>query len=144
MKQRMLGFKGPSQRSPMLSDAINTGYLFIEIRCAACGYQSTLNLTVIHWPKETTPLHELERRRRSNVKVNHSDQITDHTQCPQHNSITNSPTLGTSIRLNVIAPMWSSFRGSGSARIIAAFAIIKFDGFERDGLIIASGEVQSE
>ena len=60
--KRMLGFKGPAQPSPMLGDAINAGYCFLEIRCGACDNHSTLNLTTIRRPKETTPIHELERR----------------------------------------------------------------------------------
>ena len=59
--KRMLGFKGPAQPSPMLGDAINAGYCFLEIRCGACDNHSTLNLTTIRRPKETTPIHELER-----------------------------------------------------------------------------------
>ena len=60
--KRMLGFRGPAQPSPMLGEAINAGYCFLEIRCAACEHHSTFNLTTIRRPKETTPIHELERR----------------------------------------------------------------------------------
>jgi hypothetical protein len=31
--QRMLGFKGPAQPSPSLGDALNAGYLYLEVRC---------------------------------------------------------------------------------------------------------------
>jgi hypothetical protein len=31
--QRMLGFKGPAQPSPALGDALNAGYLYLEVRC---------------------------------------------------------------------------------------------------------------
>ena len=33
--QRMLGFKGPAQPSPTLGDALNAGYLYLEVRCLA-------------------------------------------------------------------------------------------------------------
>lgn len=31
--QRMLGFKEPAQPSPSLGDALNAGYLYLEVRC---------------------------------------------------------------------------------------------------------------
>ena len=33
---RMLGFQGPAQPSPTLGDALNAGYLFLEVRCFGC------------------------------------------------------------------------------------------------------------
>ena len=60
--KRMLGFRGPAQPSPMMGDALNAGYRFLEIRCAACDLHSTVDLTIIRRPKDTTPIHELERR----------------------------------------------------------------------------------
>jgi hypothetical protein len=30
--QRMLGYKGPAQPSPALGDALNAGYLYLEVR----------------------------------------------------------------------------------------------------------------
>ena len=60
--KRMLGFRGPAQPSPMLGDALNAGFRYLEVRCAACDLHSTLDLTTIRRPKETTPIHELERR----------------------------------------------------------------------------------
>jgi hypothetical protein len=30
--QRMLGFQGPAQPSPTLGDALNTGYLYLEVQ----------------------------------------------------------------------------------------------------------------
>ena len=58
----MLGLQGPAQPSPMLGDALNAGYRFLEVKCGACGLHSTLNLSTIRRPNETTPIHELERR----------------------------------------------------------------------------------
>ena len=60
--KRTLGLQGPAQPSPMLGDALNAGYRFLEVKCGACGLHSTLNLSTIRRPKETTPIHELERR----------------------------------------------------------------------------------
>lgn len=33
--KRMLAFKGPAQPSPTLGDALNAGYLYLEVRCLA-------------------------------------------------------------------------------------------------------------
>jgi hypothetical protein len=59
--KRMLGFRGPAQPSPMLGDALNAGYRYLEIRCQACDQSSTLDLTIVRRPPRTTPVHELER-----------------------------------------------------------------------------------
>jgi hypothetical protein len=58
--QRMLGYKGPAQPSPTLGDAINAGYLYLEIRCLGCDTHQTVSLNIVRSPK-TTPIHELER-----------------------------------------------------------------------------------
>ena len=34
--KRMLGFRGPAQPSPTLGDALNAGYLYLEVRCLGC------------------------------------------------------------------------------------------------------------
>ena len=34
--KRMLAFKGPAQPSPTLGDALNAGYLYLEVRCLGC------------------------------------------------------------------------------------------------------------
>jgi hypothetical protein len=34
--QRMLGYKGPAQPSPALSDALNAGFRYLEVRCLGC------------------------------------------------------------------------------------------------------------
>ena len=60
--KRMLGFQGPAQPSPMMGDALNAGFRYLEVRCTACGLHSTLDLTIIRRPRATTPVHELERR----------------------------------------------------------------------------------
>jgi hypothetical protein len=57
---RMLGFKGSAQPSPMLGDALNAGYGYLEVRCLGCDTHSTVALDVVRRPK-TTPIHELER-----------------------------------------------------------------------------------
>lgn len=58
---RMLGFQGPAQPSPMLADALNAGFRYLEVRCAGCDLHSTVDLTIVRQPKTTTPIHELER-----------------------------------------------------------------------------------
>jgi hypothetical protein len=58
--QRMLGFNGPAQPSPSLGDALNAGYLYLEVRCLGCDTHQTVALDVVRRPK-ATPIHELER-----------------------------------------------------------------------------------
>ena len=58
--QRMLGYRGPAQPSPTLGDALNAGFLYLEVRCLGCDTHQTIALDIIRRPK-TTPIHELER-----------------------------------------------------------------------------------
>jgi hypothetical protein len=58
--KRMLGFRGPAQPSPTLGDALNAGYLYLEVRRLGCDTHQTIALDVVRRPK-TTPIHELER-----------------------------------------------------------------------------------
>jgi len=57
---RMLGYKGPAQPSPMLGDALNAGYGFLEVRCLGCDTHQTVALDIVRRPKATS-VHELER-----------------------------------------------------------------------------------
>jgi hypothetical protein len=59
--KRMLGYKGPAQPSPMLGDALNAGYSYLEFRCLGCDTHQTVALDIVRRPKATTPIHELER-----------------------------------------------------------------------------------
>ena len=58
--KRMLGFQGPAQPSPALGDAINAGYLYLEVKCLGCSTHQTVALNIVRRPK-ATPIHELER-----------------------------------------------------------------------------------
>src|SRR5437667_4475639 len=58
--KRMLGFRGPAQQSPTLGDALNAGYLYLEVRCLGCDTHQTVALDVVRRSK-ATPIHELER-----------------------------------------------------------------------------------
>jgi hypothetical protein len=58
--QRLLGFKGPAQPSPALGDALNAGYLYLEMRCLGCETHQTVALNIVRRPK-ASPIHELER-----------------------------------------------------------------------------------
>ena len=58
---RMLGFKGKPQRPPMLGDALNAGFRYLEVRCIGWDLRSTVDLTIVQRPKATTPIPELER-----------------------------------------------------------------------------------
>lgn len=57
---RMLGFQGPAQPSPTIGDALNAGYLYLEVKCLGCDTHQTVALDIVRRPK-TTPVHELER-----------------------------------------------------------------------------------
>ncbi|MBN9042449.1 MAG: hypothetical protein J0H38_14345 [Rhizobiales bacterium] len=61
---RMLGFQGPAQPSPMMADALNAGYRYLEVKCLGCENHSTVDLTIIRRRKDVTPIHELERAMR--------------------------------------------------------------------------------
>jgi RNase P subunit RPR2 len=56
----MFGYKGPAQPSPLLGDALNAGYRYLEVRCLGCDTHQTVALDIVRRPK-TTPIHELER-----------------------------------------------------------------------------------
>lgn len=43
--KRMLGFRGPAQPSPALGDALNAGYLYLEVKCLGCNTHQTVALT---------------------------------------------------------------------------------------------------
>ena len=58
--KRMLAFKGPAQPSPTLGDALNAGYIYLEVRCLGCDTHQTVALDIVRRPK-ATPIHELER-----------------------------------------------------------------------------------
>ena len=58
--KRMLGFQGPAQPSPMLGDALNAGFGYLEVKCLGCNTHQTVALDIVRRPK-TTPVHELER-----------------------------------------------------------------------------------
>jgi hypothetical protein len=57
--QRMLGYNGPAQPSPALGDALNAGYLYLEVRCLGCDTHQAVALGIVRRPK-ATPIRELE------------------------------------------------------------------------------------
>jgi hypothetical protein len=63
----MLAFQGPAQPSPSLGDALNAGYLYLEVKCLGCDTHQTVALDSVRRPK-LTPVHELERSMRSQVR----------------------------------------------------------------------------
>ena len=54
------GCEGPAQPSPALGDALNAGYLYLEVKCLGCNTHQTVALNIVRRPK-STPIHELER-----------------------------------------------------------------------------------
>ncbi len=93
----MLGFKGPAQPSPTLGDAINAGYLYLEVRCLGCDAHQTVALDIVRRPK-TTPVHELERYMRCR-------QCSEVRGCPYKRShlVAVRPPRSASSALDVVA-----------------------------------------
>jgi len=60
--KRMLAFRGSAQPSPTLGEALNAGYVYLEVRCLGCDTNQTVALEIIR--TKATPIHELERRMR--------------------------------------------------------------------------------
>jgi hypothetical protein len=58
--KRMLGFQGPAQPSPAPGDALNAGYLYLEVKCLGSNTHQTIALDIVRRQK-ATPIHELER-----------------------------------------------------------------------------------
>lgn len=52
-------WKGPTPPSPTISDAINVGYSYLEVRCLGCDTNQTVALDIIRRVR-TTPVHELD------------------------------------------------------------------------------------
>ena len=44
---RMKGYGGPAQPSPLLGDALNAGYRYLEVKCDGCSTHSAVDLTII-------------------------------------------------------------------------------------------------
>jgi hypothetical protein len=62
--KRMLGYRGPAQPSPTLGDALNAGYLYLEVRCPRLRYASDRCSrhrapTEIHAHPRTRTLHAM-------------------------------------------------------------------------------------
>src|SRR3981081_2524811 len=63
--QRMLGYQGPAQPSPAIGDALNAGYLYLEVCCLGCETHQTVPLdigrrTQAHPCSRTGTLHALQ------------------------------------------------------------------------------------
>ena len=58
--KRMVGYRGPAQPSPTMGDALNAGFLYLEVKCLGCQTHQTIALNIIRCPR-TTEIHELER-----------------------------------------------------------------------------------
>jgi hypothetical protein len=54
--KRMLGFQGPAQPSPALGDALNAGYVYLEVKCLGCSTHQTVALTIVRRPKGNADL----------------------------------------------------------------------------------------
>jgi hypothetical protein len=89
--KRMLGFRGPAQPSPTLGDALNAGYLYLEVRCLGCDTHQTVALDVVRRSK-TTPIHELERYMRCKdcSQVRGYAYKRSHLVAPRHGKISAS------------------------------------------------------
>jgi phage FluMu protein Com len=59
---RMIGFGGPVQPSPTISEAISGGFYFLEVKCRRCSTHSIIDLTAVNEVrrKPETPIWKLE------------------------------------------------------------------------------------
>jgi hypothetical protein len=48
-------YTGPAQPSPALGDALNAGYLYLEVRCLGCDTHQTVALDIVRRPKVPYP-----------------------------------------------------------------------------------------
>jgi hypothetical protein len=53
--KRMLGFQGPAQPSLALANALNAGYLYLEVKCLGCNTHQTVALTLSGVQGDTDP-----------------------------------------------------------------------------------------
>jgi ribosomal protein S27E len=51
---------GTKSRETIYGDALNAGYLYLEVKCLGCNTHQTVALNIVRRAK-TTPIHELER-----------------------------------------------------------------------------------
>jgi hypothetical protein len=56
----MLGYKGPAQPSPALGDALNAGYLYLEVRCLGCDTHQTVALNIVRRTLRRTKISALD------------------------------------------------------------------------------------
>lgn len=59
---RMIGFGGPVQPSPTISDAIAGGFYYLEVKCRRCATHSIIDLSAVNQVrrKPDTPIWKLE------------------------------------------------------------------------------------
>jgi hypothetical protein len=57
--KRMLAFKGPVQPSPTLGDALNAGYIHLEVRCLGCDTHQTVAPDIV---RQGPKVIDMERR----------------------------------------------------------------------------------
>jgi hypothetical protein len=60
---RLRGYGGPAQPSPLLGEALNAGFRYLEVKCAGCDTYNTVDLTTLRRSKQV-PIWQLERRMR--------------------------------------------------------------------------------
>jgi hypothetical protein len=63
INMRLVKFTSRVNVEDISGDALNAGYLYLEVKCLGCNTHQTVALDIIRRPK-TTPIHELERRMR--------------------------------------------------------------------------------
>lgn len=57
---RMLGFREPATPSPVIGDALNAGYGYLEVKCLGCNTHQTVGPRH-RPPAKEDPVHELVR-----------------------------------------------------------------------------------
>jgi hypothetical protein len=56
---RMLGYKGPAQPSPTISDPLNAGSLYLEVRCLGCDTHQAVALDIVRRAKTDAAARKL-------------------------------------------------------------------------------------
>ena len=60
---RMEAYGGPARPSPLLGEALNTGFRYLEVTCAGCDTCNMLDLAIVRRTTEM-PIWQLKRRMR--------------------------------------------------------------------------------
>jgi hypothetical protein len=76
--KRMLAFQGPAQPSPTLGDALNAGYVYLEVKCLRCDTHQTVALDAAakdDADPRTGTLHALSRGQKPEMGSSYPNRL---------------------------------------------------------------------